>query len=75
MPEKLKPCPFCGAEAIPKSCDSTGAIWSEVGTAVLFGKKLDHYLIQCQKCGIRTKSYKTRKGVFNAWNRRAESDL
>ena len=69
---ELKPCPFCGCKAIVFSCDGSGSFYSHLGQGQLFGRKLDHKLIRCQKCGVRTKAYKTGRGLFNAWNRRAE---
>ena len=74
MPNELKPCPFCGE--VPKvfSCDGSGSFFVPIGTtANFYGRKIDHLLIRCNKCGIRTKAYKTNKGLFNAWNRRVDN--
>ncbi len=54
-------------------CDGAGSFYSNIGTVQMMGRKLDHKLIRCQKCGIRTKAYLTERGVFNAWNRRADN--
>ena len=75
MLEKLKPCPFCEGTAKLKSCDGSGSFYSDLGTKMLFGRKLTHFLIICDKCGIRTKAYLTIKGVVKSWNRRVENDL
>lgn len=64
----LKPCPFCGGEPKIFVCDGSGSFWNSIETPVLAG--LDHFLIRCTKCGIRTKAYLTNRGVYNAWNRR-----
>jgi Lar family restriction alleviation protein len=71
---ELKPCPFCGGEPQVFACDGAGCFYTSVGTAQIMGRKTDHKLIRCKKCGIRTKAYLTDKGVFNAWNRRADND-
>lgn len=67
---ELKPCPFCKGKAVVYSCDGSGHYYNELGTPVACGRNLTHLIIICDKCGIRTKPYLTRKGVFNAWNRR-----
>lgn len=70
--DELKLCPFCGGKAKLMACDGTGEYFANVGTTKLKGRELDHLLIRCEKCGIRTKAYSTEKGVFKAWNKRAE---
>jgi hypothetical protein len=72
MENKLKPCPFCGGEAKVKVCDGSGTFYADIGTEVLFGRKMSHCLIKCERCDIKTKAYLTRRGVFNAWQRRTE---
>lgn len=52
--EKLKPCPFCGGPAF---------LWDLKPT-------YKEYYIQCQKCRIEQKLYKSRAAAINAWNRR-----
>ena len=69
---ELKPCPFCGGEPVVKVCDGSGSYFANIGTDVFYGRKMSHCLITCKRCRIRTIAYLTRKGVFNAWNRRAE---
>ena len=68
--DNLKPCPFCGGKAQVKVCDGSGNFCADVGTVVLFGRQMSHCLIKCQRCGVKTKAYLTRRGVFNAWQRR-----
>lgn len=63
---ELKPCPFCGGKPVTFSCDGSGRYYAELGTVRLHGANLDHFLIKCEKCGIRTKTYLTKRGVFNA---------
>ena len=67
---ELKPCPFCGGKAKVKVCDGAGAICADIGTDVLCGRKMTHCLIWCERCRAKTQAYLTRRGVFNAWNRR-----
>ena len=69
----LKQCPFCGGEAKVMACDGAGCYFSDLGTACLRGRPLDHLLIRCEKCGMRTKAYSTERGVIKAWNRRADA--
>ena len=59
MTDKLKPCPFCGGEAILE---------------IFRGLKHPSYCIYCSKCGIETLPSKGKKGIINAWNRRANND-
>ena len=54
----LKPCPFCGYRASIKHVKLKYAI--------------DYYLVICRNCGVRTRKYKTDKGVRAAWNRRVK---
>ena len=68
---ELKPCPFCGCEAEINACDGAGLFHGKVGMASIGGRPMTHKLIICKKCGVRTKAYLTDRGVFNAWNRRA----
>jgi hypothetical protein len=72
MENKLKSCPFCGGKAKVKVCDGSGTFYADIGTEVLFGRKMSHCLIKCERCDIKTKAYLTRRGVFNAWQRRTE---
>lgn len=71
--EELKPCPFCGGKAKVFSCDGAGAFYTNAGEAQIWGRKMNHKLIRCKNCGIKTKAYLTDKGVFNAWNRRVDN--
>lgn len=73
--QKLKSCPFCGGEPVVMSCDGSGSVYSSKGDTKLWGKELDHLLIRCSVCGVKTKAYKTEKGVFNSWNRRHDGDM
>ena len=61
MSEKLKPCPFCGGEAEPKSSVDT------------FGHEGFFYVL-CRKCYARTDHYETGAEVIEAWNRRANEE-
>ena len=68
---ELKPCPFCGGKPNVYACDGAGMYYTKPGTVdVLWGRKLTHKMIECCKCGVRTKAYLTDRGVFKAWNRR-----
>jgi hypothetical protein len=73
--DELKPCPFCGGEAKVKVCDGSGTYYADIGTVVLHGRTMTHCLILCEKCRVRTQAYLTRRGVFNAWNRRVENEI
>lgn len=68
----LKPCPFCGGEATICVSDGSGSVWTkDLETTILRGRRMTHCFAMCKKCRIRTQSYLTRRGMFNAWNRRA----
>jgi hypothetical protein len=69
--DELKTCPFCGGKALVKVCDGAGQYYADIGTETFYGRKMTCCLIRCERCGVKTKAYLTRRGVFNAWNRRA----
>ena len=71
---ELKPCPFCDGKANVKVCDGAGCFYTDIGAEMYLGRKMTHCLIRCEKCGVKTKAYLTRRGVFNAWNRRANDE-
>ncbi len=53
----LKPCPFCGGEAIIQVKD-----WDN---------KVDGYKVACSSCGIMQENYVTEKiNAVTAWNKR-----
>lgn len=56
--EKLKPCPFCGGEAILKTNHG-------------FNKEVISSFTYCEECGVATRSYALEKTAIEAWNRRA----
>lgn len=68
---ELKPCPFCGSVATAWYCTFDGKHKAASGTQKLWGMNADHHLIECRRCGIKTKVFATKKGAFNSWNRRA----
>ena len=74
MMAELKPCPFCGGKPKVKVCDGSGSFFSDIGTEVLFGRKMTHCLVICDRCRIRTNAYLTRRGVFNGCNRRTNNE-
>ena len=53
---ELKPCPFCGGEAI-----KSAFCWANIA---------DESTVECTVCGARTKVLKTEEAI-EAWNRRA----
>lgn len=71
---ELKSCPFCGGKAKVYVCDGSGTYYASVGTVEYYGRKMTHCLVKCEKCRVRTNAYLTRRGVFNAWNRRVDND-
>ena len=74
--DNLKPCPFCDGKAKVFVCDGSGSFYADIGTELFRGRQMSHCLIKCQRCGVRTKAYLTRRGVFNAWNKRkGEGDV
>ena len=74
MQSKLKPCPFCGGKAEMKVCDAAGSHYAEIGQEMYRGRKMTHFLIRCESCGVKTKAYLTIRRLFNAWNRRADNE-
>ena len=57
--DKLKPCPFCGSEALLEDLGSYG----EGG----------RYFVRCSKCEIvQDKLWRTKKTAIKRWNRRVK---
>lgn len=62
MPNKLKPCPFCGNDKFK---------WGRVfGTE--FSGDFGWYLV-CTGCGTHTKAKGTKRAVRKLWNRRSDN--
>lgn len=61
----IKPCPFCGGEAVLSNNKVVGGY--------------DYSFVQCKKCGIHTKDYRvstdycSSERAINDWNRRVEN--
>ena len=72
--DKLKPCPFCGSNVKIQFCDRFGRYKGDKQDEIVRGLQMTHNKIECPKCRVSTQPYKTRRGVFNAWNRRAGDD-
>ena len=59
MSEKLKPCPFCGNEAV---------LMTHYDTV----HKENSHFVACSYCGIRTLHYVAQHYAINTWNERIE---
>lgn len=57
--EELKPCPFCGCEAIP------------LDEIITNGK---YYGVFCMNCTARVFSYVSQESADEQWNRRVNDD-
>lgn len=55
---KLKPCPFCGGEAILETHMNDDFLNS-------------YYRVVCESCGVKTLFIYHREETINFWNRRA----
>ena len=58
MDEKLKPCPFCGADV--ESGVHIETIWDDK----------EKFRIMCENCGVSTWDFKSIEQAVEAWNRR-----
>ena len=65
--QQIKACPFCGKNAAYAITDEKGVLCSYVTMQ-------KHVIIKCNSCGARTKPYLTKKGAFNAWNKRNDPE-
>lgn len=63
--KELKPCPFCGGEAILGDIRMTTLAYSP-------RIRTTYRRVFCENCGAATKSYETEKNAINAWNSRAQ---
>ena len=63
--EKLKPCPFCGGEAVVVRAKSTSYFKREVP-----------YKVKCGHCpcALAYTFFKSKEQAIAAWNRRANDD-
>ena len=59
---ELKPCPFCGGEAI-------------LGTWRDEHRRLNPSVVHCSVCHVETRIYERNKEAVAAWNRRVGDDL
>lgn len=62
MNEKLKPCPFCGGEAVLHKAERE---------SFLMGKTISLDQISCASCGVNTSVFGNEEDAIKAWNRRA----
>ena len=67
----LKSCPCCSGKPILWYCTPDGKHIAS-GVVQRWGLMTDHHLIRCQKCGLQTKVFATKKGCVNSWNRRTD---
>lgn len=71
--KELKPCPFCGGKPQVFKCNGNGSVSTDDLTAdKARGQIMSHCFICCTRCRVRTFQYLTRRGAFNAWNRRVD---
>lgn len=59
-PERLKPCPFCGADE--ESGVHIETIWDDK----------EKFCVFCEHCGVSTWEFKSIEQAVEAWNRRCE---
>ena len=67
-PERLKPCPFCGADV------ESGV---HIDVVVSFDELEDdtHYGVICENCGARIGYFKILEEAVEAWNRNKSREL
>jgi len=61
--DNLKPCPFCGGEAITCKIEQD---------SFLLGRNIFFYAAQCDSCNVKTPLCKTEEQAIEIWNRRIE---
>ena len=67
MPDKLKPCPFCGADDPVEKTELAWPSWCDTGDG-------DWYYVQCRNCESATGGYhKIREEAITAWNCRVKA--
>ncbi len=63
METPIKPCPFCGSEAI---------IWGKTGMSVTGKIDIKCGNVDCSVMPVSDRLFETREGAINAWNKRAD---
>ena len=68
MAENLKPCPFCGSEAVIGEHENMPVLlWFGY-----FPEK--YYSIQCKGCGIAMTGFESEHKARSAWSRRVNNE-
>lgn len=66
---KLKPCPFCGGEAMPVYCENGSRYTSNI---VYLSKR---GTVKCKRCQLELPHvYSTVRKAIEAWNRRVDNE-
>ena len=66
---ELKPCPFCGGEAVPRYTEKNTNGWT---SNIIYRSKKG--FVECKKCYARTKEHGKMCRAIEAWNRRANDE-
>lgn len=69
--EQLKPCPFCGGQAVIAYAHGCNAPY--INARGLSARTIPLYVIQCLDCMAKTQQYERIEDAVIAWNRRADN--
>ncbi|MEG2001446.1 MAG: Lar family restriction alleviation protein, partial [Evtepia sp.] len=68
MNKKLKPCPFCGGEAVE---GNNAQVYFDRDTlAEVDYDEPDGFWIECKECGAMAGEFETRQAAIESWNTR-----
>ena len=73
---ELKPCPFCGGEAVLKNNEYGCGVYDPETLAVIdsFDAEANTFWVECEECFAMSNGCDTEEEAIEAWNRRTHEN-